>query len=193
MPHPPRIEPAQIATTALRLLERDGADGLTMRALARELGVSAPSLYFHVESREDLLRQLTHQGLLDFGSVIGDAIAGEPDPAARIHLMADAYATFAFEHPQLFVLLFGPCPEERLVEPEIAEQASAPLLETLAELVPADQVLAVSQALWSLAHGYSTLALAAQFRLGGEPRAAMHQGIDLLLAGLRIAGPALTR
>lgn len=156
-----------------------------MRALARELHVSAPSLYFHVESREDLLRQLTRDGLVDFGRSIGDAVADEPDPARRVHLMADAYADFAFEHPQLFVLLFGPCPEERLVEPHIAEQASAPLLETLAELVPTEQVLGVSQALWSLAHGYSTLALAAQFRMGGEPRAAMHRGIELLMAGLR--------
>jgi AcrR family transcriptional regulator len=193
MPHPTRIAPSDILATALRLFERDGQDGLTMRALARELGVSAPSLYFHVESREDLLRQLTREGLLDFGRVLGGAVAGEPDPARRIHLMADAYAAFAFEHPQLFVLLFGPCPEERLVEPAIGEQASAPLLETVAELAPAEDVLAISQALWSLAHGYATLAMAAQFRLGGEPRAAMHHAIDLLLAGLRVAGLAPTR
>src|SRR5690606_4521899 len=107
------------------------------------------------------------------------------DPEARLHRMADAYAAFAFEHPRLFSLLVGICPEDRLVDPAIAEQASAPLLETLAELVPETDVLPVSQALWSLAHGYATLALAAQFRLGGDPAAALHQGLDLLLAGIR--------
>lgn len=184
MPHPARIDPEAIAATALALLERNGEDGLTMRALARELGVTAPSLYFHVESREDLLRQLTHDGLLAFGKALAEATASESDAPMRIHRMADAYAAFAFEHPRLFVLLFGPCPDDRLVDPVIAEQASAPLLETLAELVPEAEVLPISQALWSLAHGYATLALAAQFRLGGDPLAAMHTGIDLLLSGL---------
>lgn len=161
-----------------------------MRALARELGVSAPSLYFHVESREDLLRQLTWDGLLEFGHFIAGAVKEVTDPSQRIHALADAYADFAFRNPQLFVLLFGPCPEDRLVEPSIAEEASAPLLQTLAALVPEEHVVPISQALWSLAHGYATLALAAQFRIGGDPRAAMHQGLELLLAGLRVAGPS---
>lgn len=164
-----------------------------MRALARELGVSAPSLYFHVESREDLLRQLTEDGLLEFGRFLAESVRGIEDPRARLHALADAYAEFAFGNPQLFVLLFGPCPEERLVDPSIAEKASAPLLETLAEIVPAHRVIPLSQALWSLAHGYATLALAAQFRLGGEPGAAMHEGVELLLAGLGVAGPSSAR
>lgn len=164
-----------------------------MRAVARQLGVSAPSLYFYFESREDLLRQLTADGLLEFGRYLSSAVSDVPDPERRLHAMADAYAQFAFEHRELFVLLFGPCPEDRLVDPAIAEQASAPLLEAVAELVPEKDVLGLSQALWSLAHGYATLALAAQFRLGGTPQQAVHHVIDLLLAGLRLAEHAAER
>lgn len=187
MPHPTRITPPDILAAARKLLEVGGQDALTMRAVARELGVSAPALYFHYESREDLLRQLTADGLLQFGRYLSEAVAGEPDPERSIHRMADAYAQFAFERPQLFVLLFGPCPEDRLVDPAIAEGASAPLLEAVAKLVPPERVLSIAQALWSLAHGYATLALAAQFRLGGEPQQAMHEALELLLAGLRLA------
>lgn len=157
-----------------------------MRAIARKLGVSAPSLYFHFESRDDLLRQLTEGGLLEFGRFLAGASADIPNPEERLHRMADAYAEFAFQHPQLFVLLFGPCPDERLADPLVAAQASAPLLDTVAEFVPGGRVLDISQGLWSLVHGYATLTLAAQFRLGGDPRRALHTAIDLMLAGLAV-------
>jgi AcrR family transcriptional regulator len=193
MPQPARVTPDQLLAAARTLLEHEGIDGLTMRALARHLGLAAPSLYFHVESREDLLRLLTQRGLLDFSEYLGGEIADVADPREKLHLLADAYARFAAANPQLFVLLFGPCPEERLVSPTLAEAASAPLLDALAELVPAEQVVSVSQALWSLTHGYTTLSLANQFRLGGAPGEAMHEAIDLLLAGLRVATPATAR
>ncbi len=191
--HPTKLNHEAVLQAARHLLEEHGPDGLTMRAIGRDLGVAAPSLYFHVESRDDLLRILTTEGLLEFGEHLGDATAGEPDPGRRIHLMADAYAEFAAEHPQLFVLLFGPCPEDRLVDPAVAADASEPLLSAIAELVPQERVLSISQALWSLAHGYATLSLAAQFRLGGTPKEAMHEAIDLLLAGLRVAEPPPAR
>ena len=193
MPHPAKLEPTRILAAARTLLEVDGQSGLTMRALARELGVAAPSLYLYVESREDLLRQLTREGLLEFGRYLSSAIEGIADPSARIHQLADSYAEFASDNPQLFALLFGPGPDERLVDPAIAAEASAPLLETLADLAPADQVLNVGQGLWSLVHGFATLSLAEQFRLGGEPRAAMHHAIDLLISGLHLAGPERAR
>ena len=193
MPQPARISLDQLLSAAQGLLESHGIDGLTMRALARRLDVAAPSLYFHVESREDLLRLLTERGLRAFSDHLASAVAAVADPRERLHILADAYATFAAANPQLFVLLFGPCPEERLVDPAVAEAASAPLLDALAEVVPAEQVLSISQALWSLAHGYTTLALSGQFRLGSDPRAAVHQGLDFLLAGLPVAEPAPAR
>jgi AcrR family transcriptional regulator len=50
-----RITPDLIASTALRLLNDVGLDGLTMRLLAKELGVQAPTLYWHVKNKQELL------------------------------------------------------------------------------------------------------------------------------------------
>src|SRR6266536_1712048 len=47
-----------IADAALRLLDRDGLDGLRMRRLAKELGTGAASLYWHVQSKDELLELL---------------------------------------------------------------------------------------------------------------------------------------
>jgi TetR/AcrR family tetracycline transcriptional repressor len=45
----------RIARTALGLLNEVGLDGLTMRLLAKELGVQAPTLYWHVKNKQELL------------------------------------------------------------------------------------------------------------------------------------------
>ncbi|MGA7132728.1 MAG: TetR/AcrR family transcriptional regulator C-terminal domain-containing protein [Mycobacterium sp.] len=47
-----------IARAGLRLLEASGIDGITMRALASELGVQAPTLYWHVKSKRDIFRAM---------------------------------------------------------------------------------------------------------------------------------------
>lgn len=184
MPHPPRISASTIATTARALLEEQGVEGLSMRELARRLQVRAPSLYFHVEGRDDLIRVLTTEGLRELGRMLAAADAGTSGPGPRLHAMADAYASFAFASPQLFTVIFGPCPEERRAEDEAAASASAPLLEAVAELVGPEDVLDIAQAFWSLVHGYTTLALSDQFRMGGDPRRAIHRAVDYLLAGI---------
>jgi TetR/AcrR family tetracycline transcriptional repressor len=47
-----------IARAGLRLLDATGIDGITMRALASELGVQAPTLYWHVKSKRDIFRAM---------------------------------------------------------------------------------------------------------------------------------------
>lgn len=50
-----KINPELIAQTALRLLDEVGLDGLSMRAVADELGVRAPTLYWHIKDKQQLL------------------------------------------------------------------------------------------------------------------------------------------
>lgn len=61
----PRAEPAldrrQIVQAALGLLDDVGLDGLTMRGLAKRLGIQAASLYWHVRDKQDLLGQMAEE------------------------------------------------------------------------------------------------------------------------------------
>ncbi|MFI8965286.1 TetR/AcrR family transcriptional regulator C-terminal domain-containing protein [Streptomyces sp. NPDC053493] len=53
-----RLDPAQVADTALRLLNERGLDGLTLRAIAQELNVQAPALYWHFKNKQALLDEM---------------------------------------------------------------------------------------------------------------------------------------
>src|SRR3954447_15455471 len=62
-----------IVDAALRLLERDGMQGLSMRKLAKELATGAASLYWHVGDKEQLLSLLLDR-------IVGESKIPDPDP-----------------------------------------------------------------------------------------------------------------
>lgn len=61
----PGLTREAIAQAALRVLEREGIDGLSMRKVGAELGVKAASLYWHVRNKEQLLDLLTDALMAD--------------------------------------------------------------------------------------------------------------------------------
>lgn len=181
MPHPTRIRREDLLREAGAALEAGGLQNLSMRDLARRLDVRAPSLYFHVESREDLLRELIADGLRDLASRLRDADLGGGSYRHRVHRMARAYISLAEEKPQRFSLMFGPCPDDRRVAEELGVSASEPVLRLAAELVGDRDALFFSEALWSLVHGYAMLRLADQFRINPDHDAGFSFSLDLLV------------
>ncbi|GAA2401009.1 TetR/AcrR family transcriptional regulator C-terminal domain-containing protein [Streptomyces glaucosporus] len=73
MPRPRSLTPTQLATAALAVIDRDGLAGLSMRAVAKELGVSTMALYRYVEDREQLEELVVE--------LVICAAAAEPPPA----------------------------------------------------------------------------------------------------------------
>ncbi|MFE9428025.1 TetR/AcrR family transcriptional regulator C-terminal domain-containing protein [Kitasatospora sp. NPDC006697] len=58
---PPKLDPAEVVRTALRLLNETGLEGLTLRRIATELKVQAPALYWHFGSKQALLDAMATQ------------------------------------------------------------------------------------------------------------------------------------
>ena len=97
---------AEVATAARLVLERDGADGLTMRAVADELGIRAPSLYKHVAGKPAIEVALVAAALTEIGEAMRAALArpGRPSP---VHALLVAYRRWPevrdLERPDLWV------------------------------------------------------------------------------------------
>lgn len=96
----PRLSRENAVSTAIRMLDRKGAASLTMRGLAREMGVPLMSLYRHVRSRDDLE-----------AAIVEHLLAGIP-PQPRtaswhkaIRNWARAYRAMVREHPNAAPLL----------------------------------------------------------------------------------------
>ena len=99
----------EIRQQARALLVRHGRDAVTLRAIARELGITAPALYRYYDSREDLLRQLRDDICTDMAAELDDDLAALDDDRVRaqVYTVCQGFRRWALAHPQEFALVFA--------------------------------------------------------------------------------------
>ncbi|WP_033290544.1 TetR/AcrR family transcriptional regulator [Amycolatopsis jejuensis] len=90
---------------AERGLRERGADQLSLRDLAREIGVSHAAPRRHFADRQALLDALAETGFLRLGTVFRTALAEADDFPSRVHGTASAFAHFAVDNPELLELM----------------------------------------------------------------------------------------
>jgi AcrR family transcriptional regulator len=121
-----------IVDTAWKQIAEFGAPALSLRAIARELTISAPAIYNYFPSRDDLVTALIIDAYTSFGD--SQLAARDAVPASqsteRLKAIGVAYRTWAHTHPQRYQLIFGtPIPgyEAPLMEvlPSAARSLSA--------------------------------------------------------------------
>jgi AcrR family transcriptional regulator len=99
---------AEILDAARRQLATDGAAGLSLRAVAREVGMVSSAVYRYVASRDELLTMLIIESYDALGSAVEAAAAGRRRaPRDRFVAAARAVRTWAVEHPHEYALLYG--------------------------------------------------------------------------------------
>lgn len=128
----------EIMATARRLLVAQGPQAVTLRAIAREMGMTAPGLYRYYSSREELVRHVIADMFRELASDITRAIQETPRPAAadeesarRAHVAAKMVAAcsefrrWALARQEEFALAFGvPLPGIDDGRRDIAEQCA---------------------------------------------------------------------
>ncbi|MFR9730574.1 TetR/AcrR family transcriptional regulator [Saccharopolyspora sp. MS10] len=99
----------EIREHARALLVARGRDAVTLRAIARELGITAPALYRYHDSREDLLRRLGDDICADLAAELTGGLR-HLDPAdfrGKLFSVCRGFRTWALAHPEEFALVFA--------------------------------------------------------------------------------------
>ncbi|MET0727588.1 MAG: TetR/AcrR family transcriptional regulator [Acidimicrobiales bacterium] len=154
-PTPRSARAAEIEVAAWRVLEAEGPEALTMRRVADELRIKAPSLYKHFPDKAALEAALVERSLALMGAALHVAVAarGRRGPVAR--LLAE-YRRVALEHPHPYRLATaGELPRDELA-PGLEEWAGEPFFRVTGDPHRA-------QALWAFAHGMVILELDDRF------------------------------
>ena len=95
----------KIALAARRLLDKQGAEAVTMRAVAEIVGITPMAIYRHYPDRQALLNALANEGFQELAtSLKGRRFTG--DMETRLAKMAELYLDHALENPKLFELMF---------------------------------------------------------------------------------------
>ena len=151
------------------VLERDGLQGLTLRAVAREAGVSHAAPTHHFGDLTGLLSELAAIGFRRFGMTMGQAGAIDGTPGEKAMARARAYVAYAKAKPGMYGLMFR---TERLdmTRPSLHEAANASFAgltraigakrheEIADDHLSMDQAADIAHA-WSMVHGYTMLML----------------------------------
>lgn len=140
----------QVVELALSLLAAEGPAVLTMRRLAAELDLQAPSLYKHVASKAELELFMVELGLVELGSVTHAAVSDDARAGGPVASLLGAYRRFALEHPELYRLATGRSFPRAELTPGLEDWAGEPFWRAVGDA-------SVAQALWAFAHGMAGL------------------------------------
>jgi AcrR family transcriptional regulator len=160
---------AALLQAAERVLERDGLAGLTLRAVAREAGVSHAAPTHHFGDLAGLVSELAAIGFRQFNATMAAARSTGTSLKDRAMAPAKAYVAYAQAHPGMYGLMFR---TERLdmTRPSLHEAAEASFAglagaiganrqeEIAKDALTLDQAAAIARA-WSLVHGFTMLLL----------------------------------
>jgi AcrR family transcriptional regulator len=200
---------ADLIAAADRLLARTGdLEGLSLRAVAREVGIATPSIYLHFPDKSALVLAVLSARFAELTEAVQAAVSRATGPAERLRAGCRAYCQFATEHPNAYRVLFGrlpaltprpPLPTVRegeagapvdaAVPTVLASQAGAVAFAVLidgvsacmqAGVAPADDPFRVATNVWTALHGIVSLRGA----LPAFPWPPLDRQLDDVLAGL---------
>jgi len=118
----------EIKEEARRQLAQTGATGLSLRAVARELGMVSSALYRYFPSRDDLLTALIIDAYDALGDVAEAAIAADASPRVRWLAACHAIRGWALAHPHEYALIYGsPVPGYRAPQATVGPASRVPL------------------------------------------------------------------
>ena len=169
-----------LVEAACRLLEKEGAQALSLRAVAREAGVSPAAPYHHFKDKSELLDAVAHEGWEKLDLAFQAARDAHTSPPDRVRELGVAYVCFASQHPDLYRVMYD-CSRDKADMPahvlENEESAYRRVREVLvsAGADPSDEIglELAAIACWCAAHGLAEMTSFKQFEplkeaLGGE-------------------------
>lgn len=169
---------AELIAQAWRHIEQAGADGLSLRRLARELGVSHGASARHFADKQALLDAVGAEGFRALNGALAAASADDADDGGgvgdRFCAVGHAYVRFATEHPQILAVMYAtkhrPEASSELVELSHAGmQALVRMIESAQRrgVVGAGDPQRLATVAFAAVHGVATLAT--DELLGGMP------------------------
>lgn len=134
---------AEAKRIALRQLAEAGAGGISLNAIAREMGMTGPALFRYIPNRDALLTELVVAAYNELGDAMWRVVEGSAgqDAEASLRAQAAALRAWALAHPHRYLLIFGtpvpgyraPVEQTQPAAQRVLEATIAPLLAVIPE------------------------------------------------------------
>lgn len=193
---------SRATAAAMRLFAKHGYDGVTMRALADQLGVSAMTSYRYLRGKDELFALVRAEAFRRFGdSLAASFTRSTSTPTQRLLRLKRAYIQFALDEPDAYRIMFEirtPAAADASPAADDVDRESRrafgylhdAVKSAVAEGALTGDALAIARLLWASAHGLVSLYLAGRLSLRALKQLA---AVDHEIAGFRTSRPRSTR
>jgi AcrR family transcriptional regulator len=183
-PFPAKFSRETLISHARQMIETNGIEQLTLKALAERLSAQAPSIYNYFANKQALLKAVNEQTMVEItASMLHVQQSATADLYADLLEMAQAYRQYALQHPRCYGLVFADNQPAAQIDPALAEKLAIPLQTAIARLVGPEQSIAALRGSWALIHGFTILELNDQFKRQGDSDADFIRAFDAYLRG----------
>ena len=154
----------QLLAAARELLETQGIEALSLRAIAVRAGVAPGTVYYHYADKAALMAGLAVDGFRQLTEAMRGAY-GRRGEASGLRSTGDAFLAFVREKPALYQLMYeardaGRRAEVAEAEAEAVAVSRAAIMADFAEVYPEDVAQAVAEAIWAWGRGIAAVGLA---------------------------------
>lgn len=150
-----------------QLIEQEGISGVSLRAVAKQAGVSHTAPYRHFKDKNAMLRSIAETGFGLLGQRMAQAMNDHPDsPEQQLVAAGVAYVELAIDHPQWHNLMFGGVLVNDGIDSSLQETSNESF-QGLVDIIANGQSRGVFRegdahelalTAWSVVHGYAMLA-----------------------------------
>ena len=182
----------RLIAAAEHLFAERGPDGVTMRQLAVELGVSPMTPYRYFKDKDAILAAVRASGFARFATALEQASAASEDGVKRTQDTGRAYVRFALENQDAYRLMFDFAQPNEKDYPELIEASArsrAMLIRHAEGLVSTGQAKGdpemIAHIIWASLHGALVLQMAGKLSKSVDPSALRRQAFDAILRGLK--------
>ncbi len=177
------------------LINTGSEDAVSIRAVAKTVGCTAPSIYRHFEDKQHLIFEVCARHFARLADFVADAVAGTDDPVVALGTMGRAYVRFALDNPEHYRIMFMGrselTPEQYADERILESGAFGGLVALVQGCIDAGRFRAdlgdavtVAHALWATVHGVASIAVAKPNIPGPPVDERLAAALEIALGGL---------
>ena len=184
------LDAERVVDAAAGIADAEGLDAVTLARVAGELGVRAPSLYNHVDGRDDVLRAIAVRGVRELTSALREAAVGRSS-ADALTAAARAYRAYARAHPGRYAAtVAAPTRGDEEHRAAASEAVDVMLAVMRGWDLEGDDAIHAVRAFRSAVHGFVAIEAADGFGMAVDVDASFDRLVASLAGGLGEPEPA---
>lgn len=185
----------RIIEAARQVLLSEGYRNCSLRKIAREIDVSATSIYLHFEDKDDLVHTLMEEAIERLNNQLEQSIKSLDDPIIKLDALAHEYTAFALEHPREYQVIYLISSEEMSRYPKEkfrkARKGYEIVTEVLKEgvssgLIAEKKPRMAAYTFWAQLHGVMSVVLSKRLDTRIDQEEFIEEAIDHIIKGYQI-------